>query len=313
MSAGATMTMEPRRSDAMCPTLETLIQWRDGRLKSAEERRRIADHVRDCPLCLETTRFASRIEGAVGASSAPRSGAGIGATGGAHPDEFDLALFAEGRIDEAVRERLAAHITDCEPCRTAIVEYTRDLRDLEPGAAPHRYAARGIALSEGRETEGELRGLPSPSLASRILGFLRPTKGHPSSWLGAAGALAAFVLAVFLLPRATMGPGEGEIRDGDDASGLAIVSPARDRIDRDALAAGRFTLEWTPAAGATSYRLVLASPDGALHFETRLTGTRWTPQLGAGALAGHKQILFWVEGYAGERRIASVTRTIHLE
>jgi hypothetical protein len=294
----------------MCPTLETLIQWKDGRLESAEERKRIADHVRDCPLCLETTRFAARIESAVGVPTAPRSGAG--ASSGTHPDEFDLALFAEGRIDEAHRERLLAHLTECEPCRTAIVDYTRDLRDLAPEAAPHRYAARGIALSEGRETEGELRGLPSPSLASRILGFLRPTRGRPGSWLGAAGALAAFVLAVFLLPRASLGPGEGEIRDGGDA-GLAIVSPAHDRVDRDALAVGRFAFEWTPAAGATSYRLVLASSDAALHVETRITGTRWTPQVGASALAGKKEILFWVEGYAGERRIASVTRTLHLE
>jgi hypothetical protein len=313
MWAGATMTMEPRRPDAMCPTLERLIQWRDGRLESAEERKRIDDHVRDCPLCLETMRFASRIESAVGSSAAPRSAAGIGAPSTTHPDEFDLALFAESRIDEAGRERLAAHFADCEPCRMAIVEYTRDLRDLAPGAAPHRYAARGIALSEGRETEGELRGLPSPSLASRILGFFRPSPGQPSSWLGAAGALAAFVLAVTLLPRAVMGPGEGGIRGDDDPSGLAIVSPARDTIDRDALAAGRIVLEWTPAAGATSYRAVVASSDGALHLETRIPGTRWTPQVAASALAGHKQILFWVEGYAGDRRIASVTRTIHLE
>lgn len=313
MWAGATMTMEPRRPDAMCPTLETLIQWRDGRL-DADERKRIADHVRDCPLCLETTRFASRIESAAGASAAPpRSGAGIRASSTTHPDEFDLARFAENRIDEAAREHLAGHLTDCEPCRRAIVEYTRDLRDLMPEAAPHRYAARGIALSEGRETEGELRGLPSPSLASRILGFLRPSPGNSRSWLGAAGALAAFVLAIFLLPRATMGPGEGGMRDGDDPSGLAIVSPARDTIDRDALVAGRLTLEWTPAAGATSYRAVLSSPEGAFHLETRIPETRWTPQIGASALAGHKQVLFWVEGYAGDRRIASVTRTIRLE
>lgn len=188
---------------------------------------------------------------------------------------------------------------------------------MTPEAAPHRYAARGFALSEERETEGELQGLPSPSLASRLLGFFWPAPGQSARWLRPAGALALVLLAVALLPLARSGPGgppdEGGTRDSTDTAGFAILRPARDRVGRAGLTGGETEFAWTRAAGATSYRAVLATADGTILSEIRTLETRWTPRIDGTQLAGEGRVLFWIESFAGERKIESLARTLNLE
>lgn len=295
----------------MCPNIETLLEWRDGKLEGAE-RERIAGHVRECAACRASLRFEARIARAV-----PAAGAASAWRGDAHPDEFDLAMLAEGRPDESRRRELVAHVAACENCRVALADYMRDLRVLAPDAAPHRYAARGLALSEERETEGELQGLPSPSLASRLLGFFWPAPGQSARWLRPAGALAVVLFAVSLLPLLRSGPGgppdEGGPRDSTNTAGFAIVHPAGDRLAREALAGGGVEFGWTRSAGATSYRAVLASTGGAILSEIRTAETRWTPRIDETTLAGEGRVLFWVESFAGERKIESLTRTLTLE
>ncbi|MFN0151219.1 MAG: zf-HC2 domain-containing protein [bacterium] len=297
----------------MCPKLETLLEWRDGNLANAE-RDEIAEHILGCAACREAIRFEARVAGAIPAA---RNASVRAAVADAHPDEFDLAMLAEGNPGDGRRQELVAHVAACENCRVALADYMRDLRVMAPDAAPHRYAARGFALSEERETEGELQGLPSPSLASRLLGFLWPAPGGSARWLRPAGALALVLLAVTLLPLARSGPGgppdEGGTRDSTDTAGFAIIRPAADRVTRAALATGTFEFAWTRAAGATSYRAVLAAVDGTILSEIRTVETRWTPRIDETKLAGAGRVLFWIESFAGERKIESLTRTLNFE
>jgi len=295
----------------MCPNIETLLEWRDGRLATGE-REQIAEHVLGCAACREVVRLEARIAGTV---PAVRAAGAIVAS--AHPDEFDLAMLAEGNPNESRRRELVAHVAACENCRVALADYMRDLRIMAPEAAPHRYAARGFALSEERETEGELQGLPSPSLASRLLGFFWPAPGQSARWLRPAGALALLLLAVSLLPLSRSGPGgppdEGGPRDSTVTAGFAIIRPEGDRVGRAALAGGESEFAWTRSAGATAYRAALATVDGAILSEIRTGETRWTPRIDETKLAGESRVLFWIESFAGERKIESLTRTLTLD
>lgn len=295
----------------MCPNLETLLEWRDGKLETAE-RERISGHVLECAACRAAIRFEARVAGAV-----PAARSSTASDIGAHPDEFDLAMLAEGHPEESRRRQLVAHVAACENCRVALADYMRELRVMAPEAAPHRYAARGLALSEERETEGELQGLPSPSLASRLLGFFWPGPGQTARWLRPAGALAIVLFAVSLVPLLRSGPGgppdEGGPRDSTVTAGFAIVSPTGERLARAALATGGAEFGWTRSAGATSYRAVVATVGGAVLSEIRTQETRWTPRIDETALAGEGRVLFWVESFAGERKIESLTRTLTLE
>lgn len=72
------------------------------------------------------------------------------------PNDLDLALFAEGRLDAAARQDLVAHLADCDDCReilaTVAAAMPDAVQDVAPQPAPPlpsptRWRARAVAAA----------------------------------------------------------------------------------------------------------------------------------------------------------------------
>lgn len=62
-----------------------------------------------------------------------------------HPSDGDLSAYLDGRLEDAVRARLEAHLAGCPTCRQALEELRavrQALRELPRTAAPRSFALR---------------------------------------------------------------------------------------------------------------------------------------------------------------------------
>ena len=176
------------------------------------------------------------------------------ATRGACPDAAELSTFFEGRLTDAHRADVAAHLADCPECRAAL------------GAL-------------GRLTTSELPMVP-PALLEAAAG--RPSRRR---WRRAAAVMAAAACVLFAVSIARQSP---EQPAGTVSTPVAIPSePPDDVRARTPGAAPQLMepkagatlstptrFEWTPVAGAVQYQLHVLTGDGEVVFDATTAATR---------------------------------------
>jgi len=112
-----------------CCDFESLSCYADGELDSGAAAV-VAQHLSDCPRCATlATRLRERFE----ADDARRDG-GLGGSGCC--DEEHLILYAAGRLPDAERAALAAHLAGCDACVSAVAVLHRHLAVLPTVGAP---------------------------------------------------------------------------------------------------------------------------------------------------------------------------------
>ena len=178
-----------------------------------------------------------------------------------HLSEGQLAGFLDHDLDRGERERVEAHLDQCEACRDELV-----------GA-------------------GRLRDSFAPSLARSVW------RRRATRWTAIGGAIAASLVGMlFLRQRDALSPvavAERARALPERRASIDVVAPANDDIEHSAAIA--FT--WRSAA-VSIYRFTLLSESGEPLFtaETTDTTVAWPASLKAAA----GTVYFWrVDGIAG--------------
>ena len=157
-----------------------------------------------------------------------------------HPDEVMIASYVEGRLPEAARAEMEAHLAGCEGCRVGVALLS--LGDDEEAAAAD-------------PTEDEIAGYRRAALD-----LARPSRGRRGGWplaLAAAATLAVVAFAGYLVTLPERQPPSAVERAGE-RSGLVGLEPiAGASIDAAAL---RF--RWNAVEGADRYVVEVTDLDG---------------------------------------------------
>ncbi|HZN04044.1 MAG TPA: zf-HC2 domain-containing protein [Candidatus Polarisedimenticolia bacterium] len=158
-----------------------------------------------------------------------------------HPDEQTTAAYLEGRLPQAARDGVEAHLAACDTCRSGVALLRlgeEESDETVPPAALRR--ARGLAAGQTR------RFVLPAGLAAGLLAALGLT-----IWLGGRGA-----------NRAAGGPegaAEAPVERDAGAPALEAISPARG----DVVPAGSLAFRWKTVAGADRYVVTLLDAGGA--------------------------------------------------
>lgn len=101
-----------------------------------------------------------------------------------------IEAFVDDRLPRRLAGRVAAHITECERCRTRVEEarrVVRALRSSEPARAPQGFSGRVMELVYRDELSSARRGAaaPDPRRVYRRLGY---------SFVATAAVLSASLL-----------------------------------------------------------------------------------------------------------------------
>jgi len=255
--------------------MRELVVWASGGRLTADESRRVREHVARCPECASRLAFTGEVESSMRTSSR------------AHPDPETIVGWAEDAASLPAAERawVDAHVETCETC-AAEVEI---LRGLEvPAAAPSRVATpAGPSLGE-RLSAFLLTPFrsPVPALATTLLAVLVGVWWGREASDGTSPPGEVFVQAPAILvdSRGTVrGSGEGASQPPavDPASPLLVLEltelagpPVEAaeyfvRIDRGPAGSGRAPRpEWeTRIMGrefAATYTIALRPPRTAL-------------------------------------------------
>lgn len=169
------------------------------------------------------------------------------------PDAAELSTFFEGRLTDAHRAHLVAHLADCPECRATL------------GAL-------------GRLTTSEPPVVPS-ALIEAAAG--RPSRPH---WRRAAAVMAAAACVLFAVSIARQSPeqpGTGISTPGaipseppDDVRAKAPGTAPQLMAPEVGATLGTPTrFEWTPVAGAVQYQLHVLTGDGDIVFDATTTET----------------------------------------
>lgn len=174
--------------------------------------------------------------------------------GDAHPAAVELAALAVNDVSDEDRERLAAHIADCERCGQAF--------------------KLAISMSE------DSQALAEEWVAGAEEGAEPSDAGMSSTWLALAASLVLSISAVFI---ATNNPGNDEDLT---RSGTTTVSPPN-----GASVAG-FPQEFT-WSGEQAGQIVLMNDMAEVLFRSDSVSSPWTPTDAAQAAVGDAQDLIW--------------------
>ena len=174
-------------------------------------------------------------------------------TRSACPDAAELSTFFEGRLADAHRPRLVAHLADCPECRAAL------------GALD-------------RLTTSELPMVPAA--------LLEAAAGRPSRprWGRAAAVMAAAACVLFAVSISRNAPEQAGTavstpaaipsEPPDDVRARAPGAPPQLMEPKVGAMLGTPTrFEWTPVAGAVQYQLHVLTGDGDIVFDATTTET----------------------------------------
>lgn len=187
-------------------------------------------------------------------------------------DESQIAAYADGRLGEQKKQRVEAHLADCNFCLDQVAFLARIEKAEVPGSVP------GSLLSRARDLVGSrARVTPIPawgrlataaavaclavavSVSVRYSRLRTPSApNHPRE--RSIGTPSGVQPA---LPNAS--PKTGEVRGGTESAALTVVFPAPD----SAVSRKDLQFRWELVRGALDYDVRLMSAEGNLVWEQR--------------------------------------------
>ncbi len=190
------------------------------------------------------------------------------------PDDGNLAAWVEGRLPAARREKLEAHLSDCDYCCGQVGFLARAPKLGPPPAVPVSFLT--AARAERTPSFGRLR--PATLVAA-----------------GAGLALALLVATPWGRPGSLPAGAEGDraVRNGRTGPGPAdapwLVRPSEGEI----VSPAAFELRWKEAPEALYYTVQLVDPKGDVVWEGRADGTHLVVPASA-ALSPGQPCFAWV-------------------
>ncbi len=166
-----------------------------------------------------------------------------------HPELEDLAAFVDGRLTGADRERVVAHVADCDRCREVVAQTMRFQLEDAPGVSE---LEEGPAEVEA-EPVAEVEAFPAAAATTQS-----PVRRY--GWLAAAAVIVA-VLAVTVSRTSWLGLA------GDDTS---VVALAESLSSAGASADSFDGSRWSYSRGGGGYSLGLSEPERAFRLGVRL-------------------------------------------
>lgn len=164
-----------------------------------------------------------------------------------HPDAREIAAYLDDRLPEAEKDRLQAHLAECEECREEMVEL--------------------VELIEVHE-QGGRRRWTIPAL------------------LAAAAAAVALLVIVPTVREDVEAPtafrGAEEAAEREAVREISVVAPASDR----AVARAGLVFAWEPVGEDASYQLTVTDSAGVPVWSAETDGTRLAPPENAGLEPG---------------------------
>lgn len=170
-----------------------------------------------------------------------------------HLDANDVARYVDGRIGEAERQDVEAHLAECPECSERVAAAhgsLEELREQEPPALDPEVRRKAEALgAEGNGERDERHSAVRPAAIAGVLVLL----------LGLAGVLYWHL----------QGPGSTRLRSPTEGEVLTARAPADGaRVSEPPV------LAWEEVSGAFAYRVTLYAPDGTVLWEKDTTTTR---------------------------------------
>lgn len=210
-------------------------------------------------------------------------------------EELQIAAYADGRVGEPEKQRIEAHLADCEFCLDQVAFLTRIENAELPGSVPGSLLARARELvgSRARVTLVPAWSRLAAAAAVACLAVavtvsvrysrLRtppPAPNHQSEPSIATPSGAQ--LALPKLPAET-----GEVRGGMESSPLTVVFPAPDSV----VSRKDLQLRWEAVSGALYYDVSLMTAEGNLVWEQRVDTISLTVPAKLKLETGHKYYL----------------------
>ncbi len=168
------------------------------------------------------------------------------------------SALVDGALGDADRERVLAHLVDCEGCRAEVAELRRLRRLLSSGTNPHAspsddLADRLVAIA-GNEAQAPLLAAPFRQTAA---GSLRRRRRRGARAVAAAGSLGAGAVLVLAVGLAAAPPTVATIADpttGAQAefSALAAGLPLADSAGSVVMASGQLLADSLSTSAAQS-------------------------------------------------------------
>ncbi len=221
------------------------------------------DHLAECAECRE--RLASR-------ASMAEWARGLEGEEATHLTREQIVAKAEGRIADAERFPVEAHLRECAPCR-------EEVEDLAAFRSAQAAAARGGPVRKTRPMRWVV-----PMAAALVLGifawrrFSAPGTEFPATWSAEDRALVEKTLEAGALPRAMpprdVGRRAGVLLGTAKKDAFAVIAPMGVILETD-----RPKFEWQALQGATKYSVeVFDSNFNPVASSGLLEGTSWVPE-----------------------------------
>ncbi len=170
-----------------------------------------------------------------------------------HPDENDLARYVDGRLTDAERQDVEAHLADCPRCREQVAATYRYLTQEtdDPPAVPPEIRRRAEAVgtaSTDEESVGSLFGRRPLTIAAAIL---------------------ALLVGIGVLVWHVQSPPPSRLRSTGEQAALSVRAPAD-----GATVSERPVFVCDSVADAVGYRVTLRRADGTVMWEEDTTAVR---------------------------------------
>lgn len=205
------------------------------------------------------------------------------------PDESQLAAYVDGRLEAPEREKIKAHLTDCNFCLDQVAFLAR----LEKAELPENVPAS--VLSRARELAGPPSrvalvpawGRVAAAAAVACLAVVVTVSIRRAHVTSPSGATASVETPSGAQPAASSPSAETGVVRGQTQTALTVVFPASDSV----VPRKDLQLRWNAVSGALNYDVSLMTADGNLVWEQRADRNSLAVPAGVKLEAGHKYYL----------------------
>ena len=186
------------------------------------------------------------------------------------PDDYDLASYMEGGLNEKAHKRFESHLADCGFCmeRVGLLGRARDTEAESP--VPDLLLARSAKLA--KDQDGSKAGYRIPNLR---LNYAR-------RWAAAAVVVLAIGLLMNLespkqVTQESTPPGGSlsPIRQERNIDPYALVPKIISPAENSTINPRSQQFVWAPVRGSLYYQIRIVSDEGDLVWQERVNGTQW--------------------------------------
>lgn len=206
------------------------------------------------------------------------------------PDESQLAAYVDGRLEASEREKIKAHLADCNFCLDQVAFVARIERATLPESVPASVLSRARELA-GPPSKVALVpawGRVAAAAAVACLAVVVTISVRRAHVTSPSGATPPVLTPAGVPPNSPASSAEtSEVRGATRNAPLAVVFPAPDSV----VPRKDLQLRWEAVSGALNYDVSLMTADGNLVWEQRADRNSLAVPAGVKLEAGHKYYL----------------------